>query len=220
MSSSCTVHASTPAPAPADFGVRIARVRIGREFGSGTSSDRVRVRIGIYTALLSAPQVGGVEKHRGWYGDHTFACIASRSTWACRHGEQTTSMARSSSPEPFQAMGPGLTDPGSPGEHIWCLRALHRAPTYLKSSDIHGQCCPPTVDAPRLKAVARRRRRSRCTHCENAVPAGQTDHAQQACETRAAPAGRGWASVQLGHGPDLQQAFRELCRRTAQGERT
>lgn len=78
MSSSCTVHASTPAPAPADFGVRIARVRIGREFGSGTSSDRVRVRIGIYTALLSAPQVGGVEKHRGWYGDHTFACIASR----------------------------------------------------------------------------------------------------------------------------------------------
>ena len=38
--------------------------------------------------------------------------------------------------------------------------------------------------------IARRRRHSRCTRCENAVPAGQTERAQQACETRAAPAGR------------------------------
>ena len=70
---------------------------------------------------------------------------------------------------------------------IACVRNQH-------VSKIHVRC-----------TIARRRRRLRCTRCENAVPAGQTEHAQQSCETRAAPAGRDGRACSWGHGPGLRQ---------------
>ena len=46
----------------------------------------------------------------------------------------THSMARSSSPEPFQGTGPGLTDTESPGDHICSPEAPRRAPPPTSQS--------------------------------------------------------------------------------------